>query len=52
MKLISEHPILKFRHGKEVSFTFDGRQLKGYEGEPIAMALHANGYTYIGLLLK
>lgn len=47
VKLISEHPILKFRHGKEVSFTFNGRQLKGYEGEPIAMALHANGiYIY------
>ena len=26
-----------------LSFTFDGKELKGFEGEPIAMALHANG---------
>lgn len=43
MGLISKHPILEFCHGREVKFTFDGRELKGYEGEPIAMALHANG---------
>ena len=43
MKLIEEHPILDFKHGKRVTFSFDGRQLEGYEGEPIAAALHANG---------
>ncbi len=26
-----------------MSFSFDGKQLEGYEGEPIAAALHANG---------
>jgi len=43
MTLIEEHPILDFKHGKRVTFSFDGRQLEGYEGEPIAAALHANG---------
>ncbi len=43
MDLIKEHPILEFEHGKEVTFTFDGKEMKGFEGEPIAMALHAGG---------
>ncbi|MFZ5643988.1 MAG: (2Fe-2S)-binding protein [Bacillota bacterium] len=29
--------------GEEVTFTFNGRELKGYAGEPIAAALLANG---------
>ena len=41
---IAQHPILgTFEHGPEVSFTFDGKRLSGYEGEPIAMALKAAG---------
>jgi predicted molibdopterin-dependent oxidoreductase YjgC len=40
---ISEHPILEFPEKREVVFIFEGQQLKGYEGEPIASALHANG---------
>jgi predicted molibdopterin-dependent oxidoreductase YjgC len=43
MELIQKHPILEFKHGKEVKFSFDGKELKGYEGEPIAVALTANG---------
>ena len=43
MHLIDEHPILEYRHGQRVTFQFDGREMEGYEGEPIAMALHANG---------
>ena len=43
MDLIGEHPILDFRRGERVAFFFDGRQMEGYEGEPIAMALHGNG---------
>lgn len=42
MELIQKHPILEFHHGKEVTFTFDGKEMKGFEGEPIAVALHAN----------
>ncbi|NLS45167.1 MAG: (2Fe-2S)-binding protein [Firmicutes bacterium] len=37
------HPILEFKEGKKVSFTFDGKEFQGYEGEPIACALHAAG---------
>lgn len=43
MNLIQEHPILEYKHGRKVDFTFDGHQMEGYEDEPIAMALHANG---------
>jgi hypothetical protein len=41
--LINNHPVLDFSHGRKVSFSFDGRDMEGFEGEPIAVALHANG---------
>ena len=41
---IQDHPILgSFEKGKQVQFTFDGRTMEGFEGEPIAIALRANG---------
>lgn len=40
---ITEHPIIEFRRGNPVSFTFDGNPVTGYEGETIAAALHAAG---------
>jgi len=40
---IEKHPILKFEAGRKVTFTFDGKELEGYEGETIAAALHAAG---------
>lgn len=41
---IEEHPILgKQEKGRQVTFTFDGKELHGYEGEPIAAALKAEG---------
>ncbi len=40
---ITQHPILDFPQRREVRFTFEGRQLTGNEGEPIAAALHAAG---------
>lgn len=43
MPLIDQHPILDFKHGNKVGFTFDGKEMYGFEGEPIAMALHSNG---------
>ena len=43
MARIDHHPILEFKKGKEVNFEFEGQILKGYEGEPIAAALHAAG---------
>ncbi len=43
MPLIEQHPVLDFKHGQQVDFMFDGRPMQGFEGEPIAMALHSNG---------
>ena len=41
---IKEHPILgESKKGELVKFTFDGKELEGYEGEPIAAALKAAG---------
>ncbi|HEY3314106.1 MAG TPA: (2Fe-2S)-binding protein [Bacillota bacterium] len=40
---IIDHPILEFNKGRPVRFTFEGRELVGHEGEPIAAALHAAG---------
>ena len=42
LQLIKNHPILEFSHGNLVKFFFDGQSMEGFEGEPIAMALHAN----------
>ncbi|MEG1602547.1 MAG: (2Fe-2S)-binding protein [Cloacibacillus sp.] len=43
MQLINQHPVLNYEHGRKVKFDFDGKELEGFEGEPIAMALHSNG---------
>lgn len=41
---IKEHPILGIQEkGELVKFTFDGKEIEGYEGEPIASALKAAG---------
>ena len=42
---LKDHPVLdfKFDEKKKVSFTFNGETFYGYEGEPIAAALHDNG---------
>lgn len=45
---IAQHPILEFQKGREVEFTFDGKAYKGFEGEPIAAALHAAGVMVLG----
>ncbi|HOI38057.1 MAG TPA: (2Fe-2S)-binding protein [Bacillota bacterium] len=44
---LKDHPILEFPAGREVEFTFDGKEIKGIEGEPIAAALHAAGVTVL-----
>jgi len=41
--ILSDHPILEFKHGRRVAFSLDGKTMEGFEGEPIAMALHAAG---------
>lgn len=40
---IEQHPVLTFTRGRELSFSFEGRTLKGFEGETIAAALVASG---------
>ncbi len=41
---IKEHPILgEQEKGELVTFMFDGKEVTGYEGEPIAAALKASG---------
>ncbi len=41
---IEEHPILGVQEkGREIVFSFDGVDVTGYEGEPIATALKAAG---------
>ena len=43
---IEEHPILgEYKKGKKVKFSFDGKELEGFEGEPIAAALMASCVT-------
>lgn len=41
---ITEHPILgEIPRGKKVKFLYDGKEIEGYEGEPVAAALKAAG---------
>ena len=37
---------------RSVSFTFDGREIAGYEGDTIASALLANGEIMVGRSFK
>lgn len=44
MNRISDHPILGPREkGQPVTFFLDGKMMTGFEGEPIAAAIRANG---------
>jgi predicted molibdopterin-dependent oxidoreductase YjgC len=45
---IENHPILTFKKGRKVKFTYNGKEIEGYEGEPIAAALHAQGVKVLG----
>ncbi|MGQ9678300.1 MAG: (2Fe-2S)-binding protein [bacterium] len=40
---ITKHPVLSFNRGPEVTFYFEGKEMKGFAGETIAAALIANG---------
>ncbi len=44
MREIKDHPILKFDRGKEIIFTFNGKTIRAYDGETIAIALYRNGF--------
>ena len=45
---ITKHPILDIPGKKEVTFTWNGERLSGYEGEMISSALFANGVHIFG----
>ncbi|BAL81151.1 FAD-dependent oxidoreductase [Caldisericum exile] len=40
---IESHPILQFKRMGSVKFSFEGRSVEAYQGEPVAMALYRNG---------
>ena len=48
LKRITRHPILEIPEKKEIPFTWNGKQLTGYEGEMISSALLANGIHIFG----
>jgi predicted molibdopterin-dependent oxidoreductase YjgC len=53
MQRLIEHPILKsFEKGRRVKFEYDGKTIEGYEGEPVAVALRANGVLIHRYTLK
>ena len=44
MGRITKHPIIQnYEKGRTVTFQFDGKQMQGCEGEPVAIALKSNG---------
>ena len=45
---IENHPILRFERAEEVSFYFNGQEIKAYSNETIAGALHAAGVRKLG----
>ena len=49
---IEKHPILQFTRGEKVKFNFEGRELEGYENQPIAAALHAAGVRVLSFSEK
>jgi len=49
---IKDHPILEFREKKKVKFYWEGQEVWGYEGEPIASALHAAGIKVLHKSIK
>jgi sarcosine oxidase subunit alpha len=49
---INEHPILNFKRGKSLSFTFDGKPIQAFQGETIAAALHAAGVRVLSHSLR
>ena len=49
---IARHPWLSFPRGKEVSFRFNGRPVRAYEGETVGAALHAAGVRILSRSVK
>lgn len=49
---IWDHPILSFKRGKKVKFTFNDVEVEAYEGESIAAALYAVGIDVLSKSIK
>ncbi|GIH62804.1 FAD-dependent oxidoreductase [Microbispora siamensis] len=49
---ITTHPSASPARSRRVAFTFEGRTLHGYEGEPVATALHAAGVRVLSRSFK
>ncbi len=49
---IKEHPILSFDQQQKLSFRFNDELMKGYAGDSIAAALHANNVKVFSTSLK
>ncbi|GLX10184.1 FAD-dependent oxidoreductase [Microbispora sp. NBRC 16548] len=49
---ITTHPSASPGRSRRVAFTFEGRTLHGYEGEPVATALHAAGVRVLSRSFK
>ncbi len=43
MREIENHPILEFKRGEKIEFTFEGKTVFAYQGETVAMALYRQG---------
>ena len=48
LKRITKHPVLEIPENKEITFTWNGKRLSGYEGEMISSTLFANGIQIFG----
>lgn len=49
---IKNHPILTFTQEDEITFTFEGKSVKGIKGDTIASALSALGIMTLGHSIK
>ena len=49
---IKNHPILTFTLEEEITFTFEGKSVKGIKGDTIASALSALGIMTLGHSIK
>ncbi|MBW2433617.1 MAG: (2Fe-2S)-binding protein, partial [Deltaproteobacteria bacterium] len=48
LRRIKKHPVLQIPEKKEITFTWNGKTLGGYEGEMISSTLFANGIRIFG----
>jgi predicted molibdopterin-dependent oxidoreductase YjgC len=49
---IENHPILTFSKTEEINFIFEGKKVKGIQGDTIASALHALGIKTLSYSIK